>query len=263
MNRGSDIVALPSALAGLEQLLAGAGPGRALVCVDYDGTLTPIVATPERAVLAAETRAALAAMARRYHVAIITGRDLADVQRLVGLDGLYHAGCHGLRVAGPGGDVLLERGAAYLPEVRAATRLLRRLTADMSGVRVEEKELSVALHFRAAPERERQLERMVQEVTAADCPRLAAHPGRKVFELRPRLDWHKGRAAQWLMERLSPGLTIFIGDDLTDEDAFAVEGVIGVAVRDRPRDTNASYALENTDEVRRFLETLVQLTANS
>ena len=255
-----DIAHLPSALTALDRLATGAR-GRAVVCVDYDGTLTPIAARPELALLAPETRAALRALARRCVVAVITGRDLADVQQLVDLEELYFAGCHGLRMVGPGGASLLEKGAAFAAEVRAVTRQLRRRVAEMDGVRVEPKELSVALHFRQAPHREHQLRRLVRAMTSADHPRLTVHPGRKVLELRPRLDWHKGHAVTWLLQRLEQqgplGPVYFLGDDLTDEDAFAVladrPGAAGIALRDRPRETFARYALEDTEEVRRFL----------
>jgi trehalose-phosphatase len=128
---------------------------------------------------------------------------------------------------------------------------------------VEPKRFAVAVHFRLAQEAD--LPRIERAVDAA----VAAHPelrktlGKKIFELRPALEWDKGKALLWLLEQLGresvlPLFPFFIGDDLTDEDAFrAVKGRgLGILVADAPRVTAADYSLRDPEEVREFLTVL-------
>jgi len=189
-------------------------------------------------------------------VAVLSGRALPDVTALVGLPQLVYAGSHGFDIAGPGG--LRFELDPDIPETIAAAA--RRLAGDLAvipGVLVEPKRFAVAVHYRLVDERE--LPRIEAGVDAA----LAGHPalkkayGKKVFELRPAIDWHKGKALRWLMERLDGPdfLPIYLGDDDTDEDAFreiAGRG-IGILVADEPRATAAEYGLRDTDEAREWL----------
>jgi alpha,alpha-trehalase len=91
-------------------------------------------------------------------------------------------------------------------------------------------------------------------------PGLKLTNGKKVFELQPGMDWHKGTAVRWLLEALelpqTRALPVFLGDDITDENAFAALATdgVGIIVRDEPRQTAARYGLNSTDEVRIFLE---------
>jgi trehalose-phosphatase len=148
---------------------------------------------------------------------------------------------------------------------RAAAHLRNRL-AGLPGVLVEPKRFALAVHFRLAAEADLpRIERAV-DAAAASHPGLRKTCGKKVFELRPTLDWDKGKALLWLLEqfqigrigRLRPIRPIFIGDDLTDEDAFrAVKGRgiggIGILVAEEPRATVAEYSLRDPEEVREFL----------
>lgn len=254
----SSTAALPNALQRAEEITAHTRGRRLLVCLDYDGTLTPMAATPELAVLAPQTREVLAALSQRRAVAVISGRDLDDVRGLVGLDQLYYAGSHGLRIAGPGGALLHQVGARFVPRLRHAARQLQRRLAELSGVWLEPKDLSVAAHFRQAPQHQQQVHRAMQRA-ASEHEQLTVAAGRKVYELRPTLDWHKGRAVQWLLSHLDHDMALFVGDDATDEDALeAVQrSGVGIAVADRERQTAATYTLASTDQVRRFLEALV------
>lgn len=253
----------PSALEWIDEI-EGALRGRApSVFLDYDGTLTPIVQRPEDAVLSAAMRERVQALARRAAVSVVSGRDLDDVRRLVGLEEILYAGSHGLDIAGPGG-VRLEHpgGAALLPEVDRAEEELRRTPGDVPGVLIERKRFSVAVHFRVVARD------LVAEVVAAGervaalHPRLARLRGKEVLELRPGVAWDKGAAVLWLLEevdRRGPGsVPIYIGDDTTDEDAFrALAGRgIGIAVMDGPRETLARYSLRDPEEVGRFIEAL-------
>jgi len=138
-------------------------------------------------------------------------------------------------------------------------------SAGIEGALVEYKGFSVAMHYRLVEaDRIPELERMVDRVIG-EHPQLCKVHGKKVFEVRPKLDWDKGKALEWLLDSLDLArgdvIPIYIGDDTTDEDAFSAirDYGIGVVVTEVPRPTAASYALQNPDEVRIFLRTLVSL----
>ena len=245
--------------------LAGMTPA---VFLDYDGTLTPIVERHDQAFLADAMRATVRALARECPVAVVSGRDLAAMRALVGLEGLYYAGSHGFEIGGPEGwHDALEKGVEALPELDRAERELGRALHGIEGHALERKRFSIAIHYRrvAAGDLER-LERAVDRV-AADHPQLRKGHGKKVLRLQPDIDWDKGHAVRWLLERLDLDrpdvLPLYIGDDLTDEDALAVlrERGIGIVVRgeDDARPTAARYALADCADVQRFLELLTAL----
>jgi trehalose 6-phosphate phosphatase len=191
------------------------------------------------------------------------GANLADVRALVGLDEIVYAGSHGFDIAGPGGLRKQNPEAqALVPTLDRAEAELCEKCAAIPGAQIERKKYSIAIHFRNVLEsRVPQIEPLVDEI-AAKHPRLRKGFGKKVFELQPDIDWHKGRAVSWLLQALdmdSPDvLPIYIGDDLTDEDAFEWlrDRGVGIVVRDQPRPTAARYALENTAEVGVFLAML-------
>jgi len=230
--------------------------------LDYDGTLTPIVARPELAIFDESVRRTLAALAARCPVAIVSGRDRADVQRLVGLDELIYAGSHGFDVRGP--SLRLEHGAAFLPDLDSAEAELRLSLARITGALMERKTYALAVHVRGvAPNSAVAAVEAAVDAALSRHVRLRKGTGKMVFELLPRLDWHKGKAVLHILEalRLSAAhvLPIYIGDDRTDEDAFAAlagRGV-GILVADSPRPTAAYYTLRNPGEVHRFLQHLV------
>ncbi|MDW7710378.1 MAG: trehalose-phosphatase [Deferrisomatales bacterium] len=252
---------LPSALGQAAAIVGEADEIAAFL--DYDGTLTPIVEDPAAAVLDDRTREVVRRLAGLCTVAVVSGRDLPDVRRLVGLDDLIYAGSHGFDLHGPG-DRRLENsvGDPFLPALDEAEGRVRDELEGVAGVRVERKKYAIAVHFRGAdPGREPEVEEAVDRVLGEQ-PKLRKGTGKKIFELRPDVDWDKGRAVGWLLERLGldrPGVVpLYLGDDVTDEDAFrALRGRgVGIVVRDGPRSTWARYGLEDPGEVRRFLEEL-------
>jgi trehalose 6-phosphate phosphatase len=254
---------LPSALAHEAEIAARLGPGPRAILLDYDGTLTPIAARPELATLSPEARTLLTRLESVSTVGIITGRDMATIQRLIGVDGLAVASDHGFVLQLPDGHEETAPGAepyrALIDDVAATARTM---LGSIDGAIVEAKPFSVAIHYRlAAPEHVAEIEAAVAAITDR-FPQFHCRPGKKVFELRPDLDWDKGSALFAIIDALgvAPDRTLFIGDDLTDEDAFRALGDRGttILVADRPRASAARYRLHDTNEVTTLLAGLCE-----
>jgi trehalose 6-phosphate phosphatase len=259
----------PNALSHWSDLAAQMQGRRPAIFLDYDGTLTPIVSRPHLARLTDEMRATLRRLAAAWPTTVVSGRGREDAQTLVAVDELHYAGSHGFDIAGPGADGLrYEVDPSIAPAMADAAAELESSTAGIPGILVENKKYSVAVHYRLVPqERVADVERAVDDAITVR-PQLRKQPGKKIFELRPALDWDKGRAVLWLLESLGLDrddvIPIYIGDDTTDEDAFrALEGRgIGILVAEVPRPTAASHSLQDVEEVRVLLERLVEPRAS-
>ncbi len=257
---------LPSALDAWEEIAGHLEGKRPAMFLDYDGTLTPIVSQPEDAILSEEMRDVLRELAGLCTVAIVSGRDRTDVEPMVRLDGLVFAGSHGFDIKGPDGlRMEHEGGRDCLPDLEQAERELKARIDPISGARVERKRFAIANHYRnVADEDAPRVEQAVREVLGMH-QRLRISGGKKVFELRPDIDWDKGRAVLWLLEALQLDgddvVPFYMGDDVTDEDAFRemADRGVGVLVGTPSYRTNATYGLQNTAEVQQFLQGLISL----
>jgi trehalose-phosphatase len=254
---------LPSALKHLPEIL---GSNKPAIFLDYDGCLTPIVSRPEDAVLSHSMRESLLKLANTSSVAIVSGRDREDVYNLVKLKNLYFAGSHGFDISGPD-NMHIEPGGAKnaLPALDKADKLLKEKLMHLKGAMVERKKYAIAVHYRNVAGNQQEDVKTITEEVLKLYPQLKIGRGKKIIELKPNLDWHKGKAVLWLLENLDlnkPGiLPIYIGDDITDEDAFAaLQGKgIGILVGEHEEQTAATYRLENVDEVQNFLDELSRI----
>jgi alpha,alpha-trehalase len=256
--------ALPDARERIGEIVARLADKRGAVFLDYDGTLTPIVARPELAVLTDEMRDVLRRLAAVSTLAIVSGRDRADVARLVGIDALIYAGSHGFDITGPDGLAKQnEHAIAAVPALQAAGDRLDAALGDIDGALVERKAFAIAVHYRQVAEGDVADVRRTVEAVAAEHPELRQTGGKMILELRPRVHWDKGSAVLWLLEALGMDgddvLPIYLGDDDTDEDAFAALAWrgIGILVSDTERPTAAQYMLSDTDAAGRFLHDLL------
>ena len=239
------------------------------VFCDYDGALTPIVDRPEDARIPAATLNALEALADLTVVGIVSGRDLADVMAMVPTERVWFAGSHGFDVRRPDGTrEAFPEGAAALPALDVAEQQLADQLGAIEGAWAERKRFAIAVHHRATPETQiAELESLVAEI-AAGHDELRMTGGKMIFELRPDIDWHKGKAVRWLIEAagLDPATTlaVFIGDDVTDEDGFAEvrSRGVGVVVGAEDRYTAAHLRLDDPDATRRLLEDLARRLAD-
>jgi trehalose 6-phosphate phosphatase len=256
------IESVPWALSELDAIRARAADRRVALFLDYDGTLTPIVDRPEAAVLTPAMRARVARVARMMPVAVVSGRDLADVRARVGVPDITYAGSHGLDIDGPVGRHDVGSDAAERV-ARAAERLEERFSDEaIPGVLIERKRFGVSVHYRLVEaERVAAVEHVVGGVVK-EIPGLRRHDGKKVFEVQPDVPWHKGRAVETLLDLLGGARdvhAVYVGDDRTDEDAFRAlraDGT-GIVVWDAPRPTAARYHLRDPNDVGTFLDRLV------
>ncbi len=255
----------PNALAAFSEIQRRLAGKRASVFLDYDGTLTPIVARPELAIMSDGMRDVLRRLAAKCSVAVVSGRDLADVKRLVGLDDIVYAGSHGFDIGGPGGlTIQHEESAAFSEAVKRAAGKLVTALAPIAGALVEPKRFAVAVHYRQVAGKDLPAVEAAVDMALAAEPDLRKTHGKKVFELRPRFDWDKGKAVRWLMEALGQTgagvVPFYLGDDLTDEDAFTALADDGVTIYvGAPDRTAARYLLDDPDQVGTFLIELTRM----
>jgi trehalose 6-phosphate phosphatase len=191
-------------------------PGRAAVLLDVDGTLAPIVARPEMATVPEETREEVRRLAERYGlVAAVSGRTGSEAERLVGVEAVVYVGVHGLELA---------------PEADPWREALRPFAAERWPW-LEDKGLTVAFHWREAPDEDEA--RRELEVIAARAAEtgLEARWGRKVLELRPPVEADKGTAVRALLAERGLERALYAGDDTTDLDAFRGLDGLELAVR--------------------------------
>jgi len=231
---------------GLLERLA-AEPQLAGLFLDFDGVLAPIVERPDDAHPPAETRRELERLAARYAlVAIVSGRAGDDVQRRVGVDGVVAVGSHGLELD-PAAEDWREKIDAFAE------------TVDWSDV--ERKALTVAFHFRAAPDEDEARGVLADVARRARAEGLRASFGRKVLEVLPPLEANKGTAVRRLLADAGLRRALVAGDDTTDLDAFrALDGLdlavrVAVASDEGPPELRgaADIVVASTDE---FLELL-------
>jgi len=233
-----------------------------LLFLDYDGTLVSIQTDPEKVRMPPLRRRTLSKLARHFPTAVVSGRSLKDIQSQLGLPGIAYAGNHGLEVRQGRTLWLHPEAKKTVPALKKTLREAECRLKHIPGVRVDDKGLSASVHFRRArtddvPE----IRRILRELVPPSPGRLMLTRGKKVFEIRPALDWDKGQAVLCLLKRLDPGdaaTPVYIGDDRTDEDAFRALSGRGITVRigdNRP--TAARYRLPDVDAVWRFLRALL------
>ncbi len=220
--------------------------------LDFDGTLVDIAPRPQDVSVSTELRRLLERLSACLdgRVAILTGRAATEVEQMLHPLTLPIGGQHGLDTVNAGSDSPIQRA----PGLDSVVRDLRKLENEHPGVLVEDKPLGVALHFRGAPQAEESCRVAIEE--AAERSGLEIQPGKMVFELKPA-GGNKGEALGRLMakEPFAGSRPVFLGDDLTDEPAFAAAqamGGAGVLIGDRSG-TVARYRLDSVEEVLEWL----------
>jgi trehalose 6-phosphate phosphatase len=240
---------------------------RVFCFLDYDGTLAPIAPTPDDALPLPGTARLLRelALTPATRVAVVSGRPIADIRRFLDIPGVYCVGLHGLEVCAPNGqtewteDVALVH--ATLPEIKAR---LEQVLGGRPGVLIEDKGAALACHSRLAAAADAVLVRetlaaVVAAYRAKGAPLTLMH-GHEVAEIRPA-GANKGKTVCKLLAAYNPSaLALYIGDDQTDEDAFALlpSESITIRVGSPTVQTVARYRIADPGEVQRFLEAVLE-----
>jgi trehalose-phosphatase len=236
--------------------------------LDIDGTLCEIVERPDDAMVPRSARWVLQRLAGRrdsdVHIAFVTGRSVADAQRMLGIAGAPIYGNHGMEYLSAAGNirvpVVSETGPA---EMRAAARDLADVVAAFPGTSLEDKYLSLSLHFRGMNmEQLPYLNARVAEIARQRSLKLS--PGKGVINVLPSLSANKGDAVLEIVSDAAGGVAgasiLFAGDDVTDEDGFRalqeVPGAITVCVGDAAEYSLAEFSLDGPDQVHELLDLL-------
>jgi len=257
--------ALPSAIDSFHEIVKSFNNKNRIVCLDYDGTLTPIVKRPPDAHLGVQMRKVLSDVSSLVKVALISGRDLEDLRSLVNLDNIIYCGSHGFQIAGPNSlRMELKEAAESKEALRQAEKALHELLSTIDGVIIETKKFGLSVHYRLVKKE------LIDQVKNSAAGVAAAYPeikityGKMVIDLRPAVMWDKGMAVRWIAGTLFNNKNevhpLYIGDDITDEDAFCELHGWGTAilVGDYGETTFASYSLQSPSQVQSFLERLTK-----
>ncbi|HTL75848.1 MAG TPA: trehalose-phosphatase [Casimicrobiaceae bacterium] len=229
---------------------------RPLLAFDIDGTLAPIVDDPGGARLPADIQQCLATLARRYDVAIVTGRAVEDARRMFAFEPRYLVGNHGAE----GIPRWAERSQAYVRTVHGWREALETCEAlDATGVTIEDKRYSLSLHYRRAPDRgaaHRAIRACVERLE----PAATIIDGKAVVNLLPPGAPDKGDAVRALIDETQRPTAFYVGDDDTDEAVFGLHLPSVVTVRVEPSDdSQATLFLRDQREVLTLLQHIARL----
>ena len=242
---------------------------RLLILTDFDGTLVELAEDPDGVELSGDRRDLIQRLARRpdLSLGVVSGRRLADLRLRVGVEaGIYYAGLHGLEIEGPGIHFLHSQTADTRELIQHLGRSLVGATKDLTGVRIEHKGLTVAMHVRrAGPAAKQRAEEIFRDIAGPHLETgvLRLLCGAAVFELLPGIAWTKGDAVLRIKAEVErqygrAAWLIYLGDDVTDEDAFSAVGVDGITIAVGDRPATAAFRLPDPGAVERFLQQLAR-----
>ena len=234
--------------------------------LDYDGTLTPIAARPEQALCSPEVRVLLEKLrdCPKVLLAIISGRSLEDIHAKVGVSGIIYVGNYGLEIENPAGIHRKRLSPAREKELGKIRQNLEERLRPIAGIFLEDKGPVLAVHYRNAPAGySLQVQRIVKEILREWEDHWQTISGKKIIEIQPHMDFNKGKTVQELLNGAPfPGLlSIYLGDDRSDEDAFQALPDQGISILVGPGSTPsaADYFLPDPSEVQDFLKRCLEI----
>lgn len=222
--------------------------------LDYDGTITPIVDLPDKAVLSKEMHSLILRLKEIIPIAIVSGRSLDDIKRRVNIEEMIYAGNHGAEIWDGSKLVVGQQLSDSKKVLEKIIRELKEALLSVKGVMVEDKGITASVHFRMVNAQE--ISKMFDIFwSIADSYKglFKITSGKKVFEIRPHGIWNKGDSVKWIWKNFGKNkIPLYIGDDKTDEDAFKVIKGKGIGVS-IGRSLEADYYLDTQEEVKKFL----------
>jgi trehalose-phosphatase len=203
-----------------------------------------------------------------YTVSIVSGRSTDDVRSKVKIDNIYYAGSHGFEIVQPDGKTIINEEANLLRKIKNEVQeKLKKMTEHIEGALIEDVKYTASCHYRLVSEENVNEFKNIVKETVSGYPDLKITEGKKVLEIRPNIDWDKGKAVKWILNALKfdprENCAIYIGDDTTDEDAFGVleDNGFGILVSEKIRPTKAKYNVKTVDEVKDVLSYFIESAA--
>ncbi|MCD6539715.1 MAG: trehalose-phosphatase [Candidatus Omnitrophica bacterium] len=235
-----------------------------LLFFDYDGTLTPIVEKPDLAKLDEGMHSLLKEVSKKFKLAIVSGRPIEEIKSLVGIKDIFYAGNHGFKIEGPDFNFIFPQAEKMISLIPQLKPELEEKLSSIEGVLIEDKQFSLAVHYRLVKEEAKikEIRNFVKDILK-DNPSLRLMEGKKVLEILPDIDWDKGKALRYIIQTLGreeDSLVVYLGDDTTDEDAFRVVRTQGLPILVRGKTLKSSSAyfyLDSPEEVKDFLKLIL------
>ena len=241
--------------------------------LDYDGTLAPIAETPDKATMPKETKDLLQQLSNMPNckIAIVSGRALKDVSRRIDLKNIVYVGNHGFEIKGPKIDFKSQLPYLYRKTLEKIKGKLEKNLSLIRGVLIEDKGFSLSVHYRSADKK------AIPSIMSEFYTSLLLHEvrndvlvktGKMTLEIMPPIAWDKGKVVLWLLARRKfvlrakkiKVLPIYIGDDITDEDAFISLQGRGITVFvGKPKKTKARFYVKDSFEAAIFLKSILEI----
>lgn len=251
---------------------------RISVFLDYDGTLTPIVSNPDQAIISNEMRTTVSNLSQHHDTSIITGRRIDTINKFLQLPELYYGASHGFDVYGPHLKPLHAPAENYLPLLKQFNDTVHDKTKHIQGSLVEDCKYSISVHYRNVTNDNDNkfiadtVDSVLNVINNSNNNnlKLKKHSGKCVWEIKPDMKWNKGYAVDYLIDLLYNDnkqniIPVYIGDDVTDEDAFDVvnrynNGLsVFVVNTTQSRPTKAKYTVKDQQQVQQLLENITKL----
>jgi len=235
-----------------------------LLLFDFDGTIAPIVGDPLKAEMLPHWRDWLVALMGKNNieVGVVTGRAQPDAGEKVRIDRMLIASDHGYEIW-RGRKKIFSIGSEFTAEIKTLGSVVYKKFGSISGVSIEQKDYSVALHYRHVDVKKQSL--LVKEYMEMIRPilkeqNLELMRAKKLFEVRPKKFWDKGKGSKWIWENIAPGyLPVYFGDDTTDEDAFKELKSSGITVRvGLKKSSKAEYYVREIDDAAPLMKWLLE-----
>lgn len=226
---------------------------------DYDGTLTPIVEAPYKAVISDEMRSLIIKLKEHVPVAVISGRALKDIKGRAGIEDIIYAGNHGAEIWDGRKTIISQESEESRHLLEEVLEKLKKETSYIKGVLIEDKGITASLHFRNVNVRQvGDIFRIIEKFSKEYGENYRFITGKKVFEIRPVNIWNKGDAVLWIVENMGKHrFPVYIGDDTTDEDAYRILKNRGLSIS-IGGSANADYYIQNQEEVKDFITVLYE-----
>jgi len=242
---------------------------------DFDGTLSPIVSHAAQAAYAPGVKKLVRKLCQTQGVTFgfISGRGVKDLIQRAGRhlgkslkNHVFFAGNHGSEIRWGNRSFLAPGLSPYRKNLKKTTQMLRGVLRSYPGSWLENKEWSISVHYRLTPHRLfNSFEKKIKQLLKPYRNRLILRPGKKVWEIRPRINWDKGAAAQWIYRRMkNKPYPIYVGDDVTDEDVFRVFRRHGLTVRvGKNPHSRAEFFIRDQRAIKTFLKNIQKVIDNA